>query len=394
MAEPDPEPLRLMAVTAFGLEAVVSRELQALGYSDVQVEDGRVLFKADVAGIARANLWLRSADRILLLVGRFEAHDFGELFDQTRELPWERWLGRLDQFPVRGRSVRSGLHSVPDCQRIVKKAIVERLKSCYDVEWFEETGAEYPVDVSILRDQVTLTLDTSGAALNRRGYRRLTAKAPLRETLAAALVQLSVWNPDRLFVDPFCGSGTLPIEAALIARNIAPGINRDFTAGQWPQIPGDVWEAARTEARDLVRPGPDEMLIGTDIDTDVLSLARYHARQADVEDCIHFQQRPFADLRSRHKFGCVITNPPYGERMADAAQVEQIYESMSAVFAPLDTWSFFVLTSYASFEKRLRKRATRRRKLFNGKLECTYYQMLGPKPAALHRRRQDETVRP
>ena len=393
MPEPDSEPLRLIAVTAFGLEAVVSRELQALGYADIQVEDGRVLFTADVLGIARANLWLRSADRIRLLIGRFEAHDFGQLFDQTRDLPWERWLGRYARFPVQGRSVRSQLHSVPDCQRIVKKAIVERLKSCYEVEWCDETGVEYPIDVSILRDQVTLTIDTSGTALNRRGYRRLTAKAPLRETLAAALVQLSVWYPDRLFVDPFCGSGTLPIEAALIARNLAPGMNREFTAGQWPQISRGVWEAAMTEARDLVRPGPDEILIGTDIDSEVLSLARYHAQQAGVADCIHFQQRPFAELQSKRKFGCIVTNPPYGERLSDPAGVEQIYQSMSGVFAPLDTWSVFVLTSYADFEKRLRRRATRRRKLFNGKLECTYYQMLGPKPPRLQRRRSDDTVR-
>jgi putative N6-adenine-specific DNA methylase len=385
MAELDSETFPLIATTAFGLEAVVSRELKALGFEGVSVEDGRVLFDSDVSGIARANLWLRSADRVQLIVGRFDAYDFGELFDQTRALPWERWLGRLASFPVRGRSARSQLHSVPDCQRIVKKAIVERLKDCYEVDWLEETGVEYQIDVALVRDQVTLTINTTGDALNKRGYRKLTAKAPLRETLAAALVQLSVWHPDRPFVDPFCGSGTLPIEAAMIARNLAPGLNREFAAGQWPQIPKTVWDEARTEAKDLVRPKPEDVLIGTDIDDEVLSLARYHARQAGVEDCVHFQQRAFADLKSQRKFGCVVTNPPYGERLSDAKEVEQLYRTMPGVFGELDTWSFFVLTSVSEFERQLRRKATRRRKLFNGNLECTYYQMLGPKPPQMHR---------
>lgn len=385
MAEPDSEQLPLIATTAFGLEAVVSREVKALGYEDVTVEDGRVLFQADVSGIARANLWLRSADRVQLMVGRFDAYDFGELFDQTKSLPWERWLGRFASFPVRGRSARSQLHSVPDCQRIVKKAIVERLKDCYEIDWLEETGVEYQVDVALVRDQVTLTINTTGDALNKRGYRKLTAKAPLRETLAAALVQLSVWHPDRPFVDPFCGSGTLPIEAAMIARNLAPGLNRDFAASRWPQVPQSVWDDAKTEARDLVCPKPEEVLIGTDIDDEVLSLARHHARQAGVEDCIHFQQRPFADLKSHRKYGCVVTNPPYGERLSDTKDVEQLYRTMPGIFGQLDTWSFFVLTSFAEFEQQLRRKATRRRKLFNGNLKCTYYQILGPKPPRLQR---------
>ncbi len=385
MSEPDSNKLQLIAVTAFGLEAVVSRELKSLGIEDVAVEDGRVLFEADACGLARANIWLRSADRVQLIIGRFDAFDFGELFDQTKALPWEQWLGRFAKFPVRGRSARSQLHSVPDCQRIVKKAIVERLKDSYGVNWLEETGVEYPIDVAVVRDQVTLTIDTTGDALNKRGYRKLTAKAPIRETLAAALVQLSVWRSDRPFVDPFCGSGTLPIEAAMIARNLAPGLNREFASGQWPQIPQSAWDEARTEARDLARPKPDEILIGTDLDAEVLSLARYHARQAGVEDCIHFQQRPFADLKSQRNSGCVVTNPPYGERLGDREKVEPIYRSMSAVFGALDTWSFFVLTSFPDFERVLRRRATRRRKLFNGKIECTYYQMLGPKPPRLRR---------
>lgn len=385
MSESGSERLRLIAVTAFGIEAVVSRELKSLGYDDLAIEDGRVIFDADVSGLARANLWLRSADRVQLMIGRFDAFDFGELFDQTKALPWERWLGRFARFPVRGRSARSQLHSVPDCQRIVKKAIVERLKDSYGVDWLEETGVEYPIDVAVVRDQVTLTIDTTGDALNKRGYRKLMAKAPLRETLAAALVQLSVWHPDRPFVDPFCGSGTLPIEAAMIARNLAPGLNREFAASRWPQIPRSVWDEARTEARDLTRPKPEEILIGTDIDAEVLSLARYHARQAGVEDCVHFQQRPFAELTSQRSYGCVVTNPPYGERLSDAREVERLYQTMAGVFTALDTWSFFVLTSFPEFERQLRRKSTRRRKLYNGNIECTYYQMLGPKPPRLQR---------
>ena len=388
MTEPDSIRLPLIAVTAFGLEAVVSRELKTLGFAETRVEDGRVHFEADFAGLARTNLWLRSADRVQLVIGRFEAFDFGELFDRTRELPWEQWLGRFAKFPVRGRSVRSQLHSVPDCQRIVKKAIVERLKDCYEVDWLEETGNEYAIDVAVIRNEVTLTIDTTGEALNRRGYRKLTAKAPLRETLAAALVQLSVWHPDRPFVDPFCGSGTLPIEAAMIARNLAPGRNREFAASQWPQIPKAIWDEAKAEAHDLAKPKPDEMLIGTDIDGEVLSLARYHARQAGVDDCVHFQQKPFADLTSSRSYGCVVTNPPYGERLSEA-EVAPIYSSMPGVFGQLDTWSFFVLTSIPNFERTIRRKATRRRKLFNGKIECTYYQMLGPKPPRMQRDSQE-----
>ena len=243
----------LTARVGFGLEAVVSRELKGLGFGDLKSEDGRVHFSGGVDAIVRANLWLRSADRIVLQLGEFTATDFGELFDQTRDLPWEQWLPRDAEFPVTGRSSKSQLHSVPDCQRIVKKAIVERLRSAYDVDWFEETGPLYPVEVSVLKDNVKLTIDTSGAGLNKRGYRKLTAAAPLRETLAAAMVQLSVWNPDRPFVDPFCGSGTIPIEAAMIATNRAPGLNRSFACTDWPQIEDSVWERAWQEAKDLMR---------------------------------------------------------------------------------------------------------------------------------------------
>ena len=372
--------LHLTARIGFGLEAVVSRELKTLGFEDLWSEDGRVHFSGETDAIVRANLWLRSADRVVLQMGEFTALDFGELFDRTRDLPWEQWLPRDAEFPVTGRSAKSQLHSVPDCQRIVKKAIVERLRSVYGVDWFEETGPLYPIEVSVLKDNVTLTIDTSGAGLNKRGYRKLTAKAPLRETLAAALVQLSVWYPDRPFVDPFCGSGTIPIEAALIATNRAPGLNRSFACTDWPQISESIWEQAKEEARDLVKPNPEEILIGTDVDSEVLSMARYHANRAGVGEAIHFQQRPFSELSSQKKFGCVITNPPYGERMGETDEIDRLYESMAGVFGNLETWSFFVLTPYADFERTLRRKSTRRRKLYNARIACTLHQMLGPRP--------------
>ena len=370
----------LTARVGFGLEAVVSRELKALGFDDLKSEDGRVHFSGGLDSIVRANLWLRSADRVVLQMAEFTALDFGELFDRTRDLPWEQWLPRDAEFPVTGRSSKSQLHSVPDCQRIVKKAIVERLREAYNIDWFEETGPLYPIEVSVLKDNVKLTIDTSGSGLNKRGYRKLTAKAPLRETLAAAMVQLSVWNPERPFVDPFCGSGTIVIEAALIATNRAPGINRSFACTDWPQIEDSIWEHAWQEAKDLIRPAPEELLIGTDVDPEVLSMARYHANKAGVGELVHFQQRPFRELSSAKKYGCVITNPPYGERMGEEAEVERIYASMAGVFNKLETWSFFVLTPFADFQKSVRRQSTRRRKLYNAKIACTLHQLLGPRP--------------
>ena len=375
-------PFELVATTSFGLEAVVGRELQALGYADQRVLDGRVFFNGDAEAICRANIWLRSAERVEVVFGKFPAWDFGELFDRTINLPWEQWLPVDAIFPVTGRSVKSQLHSVPDCQRIVKKAIVERLKQVYKIDWLPETGTTYAVEVSLLRDDVTLTIDTSGAGLHKRGYRKLTAKAPLKETLAAALVQLSVWKPERPFADPFCGSGTIPIEAAMIARNIAPGLKRDFASSTWPQIGPELWRRVRDEAQALIKPAPDEVLVGTDIDNEVLEMARYHARQAGVESCVHFQQRSAEVFSSKKQYGCWISNPPYGERLGDEQEIERLYAKMGDVWAPLESWSFFVLTTHTGFERLVGGRATRRRKLYNGKLPCTYYQFLGPRPPA------------
>jgi len=382
-----------MATAAFGLEKVVARELKQLGYDPQQIENGRVIFEADAAAICHCNLWLRSADRVLLEVGRFDARDFGELFDKTSSLPWSEWLTVDAAFPVRGKSVRSTLHSVPDCQSIVKKAIVESLKRTHDKSWFEEDGPTMSVEVSIVKDQATLTIDTSGAGLHKRGYRTLAGPSPLKETLAAGLIQLSDWRPDRPFVDPFCGTGTLPIEAALIAKGVAPGIKRTFASEGWPQLAASLWDAAREEARDTQASRPDFTLVGTDIDSRALGLARYHARQAGVDDCIHFQQKPFAEFSTSRKYGCLVCNPPYGERSGSLAEAESLYAQMAGLFSNQPTWSVYVLTSHDRYESIVKRKADRRRKLYNGRLACTFYQFFGPRPPR-HRTNADTKAMP
>lgn len=373
--------ISLIATATFGLEAVVAREVRKLGYEDISVKNARVDFKADMFAICRCNLWLRSADRVLLKTGEFTATSFEELFVQTRDLPWADWLPADAAFPVRGRSVRSGLHSVPDCQAIVKKAVVESLKTRYHKEWFEETGPVYPIEVALLKDKVTLTVDTSGPGLHKRGYRKLSGAAPLKETLAAAMVELSRWHPDRLLLDPFCGSGTVPIEAAMIALNQAPGMRRKFVSETWPVIPARMWLAARTEAADLFRRDMNLKIHGTDINNDVLSLARYHARKAGLEDKIHFQQMPVNRLATKEKYGFLVCNPPYGRRLADITYAEKLYREMGSIFKnKLETWSFYILTAHKEFERLFGRRSNKKRKLYNGRIECHYYQFFGPKP--------------
>jgi len=374
--------LELIAATTAGLEAVVRREIEALGYAARVEQTGRVAFAGDAAAICRANLWLRAADRVLLRVGAFDAADFGELFDRTHALPWQRWIGPDAAFPVRGRSVRSQLSSVPACQRIVKKAVVEKLRAAHRAETLDETGPVCGIEVALRNDRATLTLDTTGPGLNKRGYRQVVGKAPLKETLAAAMVLLSFWRPDRPLIDPFCGSGTIPIEAALIGRNVAPGLHRAFAAENWPAIPATLWHAARAEARDLVRPDLPVRIVGTDIDADAVRLARHHAELAGVADQIHFQQRPFDELSSKQQYGCVICNPPYGERLSDRATVDALYRALPLVLRRLETWSHYVLTARKDFEALIGRPADRRRKLYNGRIECTYYQFHGPRPPA------------
>jgi putative N6-adenine-specific DNA methylase len=372
--------LQLVATAAFGLEAVVSRELTALGYTEQTVEDGRVTFWGDDQAIARCNLWMRTADRLLVQLGKFEARDFGQLFDGVAAIPWEAWLPLDAKFPVEGKSVRSLLHGVPAVQRVVKKAIVESRKKATQRHWFEETGPEFPVEISILKDVVTVTLDTSGEGLHRRGYRKLTSAAPLRETTAAALVMLSYWRRDRPFVDPMCGSGTIAIEAALIGRNRAPGIDRNFICEHWPRLSKEVWKQAREEARDLQKGKPPLRLIASDIDPRSVELTRANARAAGVELDLQLQTMDVLELKDQREYGVIITNPPYGERLGDRESAEALYDDLADTCAGLPTWSTYVLTSHPDFERFFRRRSDRRRKLYNGRIECTYYQFHGPRP--------------
>ena len=370
----------IMVMTAFGLEAVTARELRDLGYRDLTVETGRILFRGGPEAIVRTNLWLRTADRVLIRVGTFSALTFTELFDGTKALPWEEWLPEDAEFPVIGKSIRSKLFSVSDCQSIVKKAIVERLKKHYAIDWFPETGPRYRIEVGMLNDEATLTLDTTGTGLHKRGYRTKTSEAPLRETLAAAMVLLSGWRPEQPLIDPFCGSGTIPIEAAMIGMNKAPGLQRAFAGDQWPILPADIWQAEREQAAAAQITDSTFRILGSDIDGEVLKLARFHAEKAGVDDRVFFQKLPMEDLRSSRKYGCIITNPPYGERMGDPAEMEDLYKAMGRVFQSLDTWSYYILSPVSGFEKLFNRRADKRRKLYNGMIACQLYQFFGPRP--------------
>ncbi len=371
----------LIATSTFGLEAVVKRELAALGYEDATASHtGRIEFRGDTDAIARTNMFLRSADRVQVRVAAFWAGDFQALFEGVRDLPWAQWIGPDAAFPVAGRSVKSKLTSVPAVQRSVKKAIVESLQRDHRRRELPETGPPVAVEVSLLKDMATLTINTSGDGLHKRGYRDLTGAAPLRETLAAALVALSFYRRDRPLIDPFCGSGTIAIEAALMARRMAPGYARRFAAEQWDAVDPSSWERAREEARDVALGPVAERIVATDIDPSAVSMARRHAERAGVGGDIHFQQADFHDLRSSRSYGSIVTNPPYGERLDTMPEVQDLYRCMPEVFGCLPTWSVFVLTSWRDFERVVGRRADRRRKLYNAQLECTYYQYHGPRP--------------
>jgi len=372
--------IELIATAPFGLEAVVEREVRELGYDPIKVENGKVTFLADELGICRSNLWLRTADRVLVKMGEFRATTFDELFEQTKALAWPEWITEDAEFPVEGKSIKSQLSSVPACQSIVKKAIVDKMTSRYNTEWFEETGARYTIEVALLKDVATLSIDTSGPGLHKRGYRKLSTDAPLKETLAAAMVSLSRWGAHRPLADPLCGSGTIPIEAALMAHNIAPGISRSFAAEEWPRIPHTSWQQARVEARDLERRQIALDIVGTDINPEAISLAEYHVRQAGVARSVRLETKAVQAFHSDKKYGCIITNPPYGERLGDRSEAEQLYSDMGYSLSKLDTWSLFVLTSNFDFEVFFGTKATKKRKLYNARLECCLYQYLGPLP--------------
>lgn len=372
----------LIAPCHFGLEAVLKREIQDLGYEISEVEDGKVTFFGDAEAIVRANIFLRTTERILLKVGKIKAVTFEELFEKTRALPWEEYIPVNGKFWVaKANSVKSQLFSPSDIQSIMKKAMVERLKSVYHVEWFEEDGPSYPIRVAFMKDVATIGIDTTGVSLHKRGYRQLTSKAPITETLAAALLKLTPWNKDRILVDPFCGSGTFPIEAAMMAANIAPGMNRSFTAESWMNIiPKKVWYDTIDEANDLIQDDVKVDIQGYDLDSSVIKIARRNAREAGVDHLIHFQERDVKDLHHPKKYGFVITNPPYGERLEDKKDLPALYRAFGESFKHLDSWSAYMITSYGEAERYFGRKADKNRKIYNGMLKTYFYQFLGPKP--------------
>lgn len=369
----------LIATSSFGIESVVAQELKNLGYNELAIENGKVTFSGDEKDIARCNIWLRTADRVLIKMAEFRATDFEELFHETQKIKWENMIPIDGKMHVIGKSVRSKLASIRDCQAIVKKAVIMAMKRRYHLDKFSETGPLFKIEISLLKDTATLTLDTTGQGLHKRGYREETGEAPLRENLAAALVLLSRWKPDRILADPLCGSGTIAIEAALIARNIAPGVKRSFVSEKWQLISSNTWDGVRTDAKTMEH-NVSFRILASDYDGRMLKKARDNAVQAGVEDFIALQRLPVEEFRSNKKYGCIICNPPYGERIGDAKEIEKLYRSMGEIFLRLDAWSFFIITAHPEFEVLLGRKASKNRKLYNGNIKCYFYEYFGPLP--------------
>ena len=382
----------LIAPCHFGLEAVLKKEIYDLGYEITKVEDGRVTFLGDAQAVCRANVFLRTAERVLLKAGSFHAVTYDELFEGIRALPWEVYLPKDAKFWVtKASSIKSKLFSPSDIQRIVKKAIVEKMKEYYDVEWFAETGAQYPIRVFLMKDEVMVTIDTTGDSLHKRGYRTMSGAAPISETLAAALIRLTPWHADRILVDPFCGSGTFPIEAAMMAANIAPGMNREFTAQEWVNlIAKKTWYETMDEAQELVKTDVTVDIQGYDIDADVLRVARENAKRAGVDHLIHFQKRSISELRHPKKYGFLIMNPPYGERMEDKKDLPELYRQIGEAYQNLDAWSLYIITGFEDTERYVGRNADKKRKIYNGMIKTNFYQFMGPKPP---KRKKEECVR-
>lgn len=376
------ETIQLVAPCHFGMEAVLKREIYDLGYDITKVEDGRVTFEGDLEAICRSNIFLRTAERVMVQIGRFHATTFDELYENMKALPWEDWIPQDGKFWVKkASSVKSKLFSASDIQSICKKAMVDRLKMTYHTDWFKEDGASFPVRIFLLKDEVTVALDTTGDPLHKRGYRTWTSKAPISETLAAALIMLTPWRADRILVDPFCGSGTFLIEAAMMAANIAPGMNRSFTAEAWTHlIPKQMWYDVVEEAEEMVDTDISCDLQGYDLDQDMIRIARANAKQAGVDHLIHFQQRDVADLKHSKKYGFIITNPPYGERLEDKKDLPALYATIGQVYRDLDAWSMYLITSYEEAERYIGRKADKNRKLYNGMIRTYFYQFMGPKP--------------
>ncbi len=378
------EIMKLIAPCHFGVEAVLKKEIYDLGYEIESVEDGKVTFIGDAEAVCRANIFLRTAGRILIRVGKFKAETFEELFQGTKAIPWEEYIPPNGKFWVaKATSIKSKLFSSSDIQSIMKKAMVERMKQKFHTQWFDEDGESYPVRVFIYKDQVVIGLDTTGESLHKRGYRKLTSKAPIAENLASALISLTPWHKDRILVDPFCGSGTIPIEAAMKAANIAPGMNREFTAQKWENIiDRKLWYEAIDEANDMIDNNIETDIQAFDIDGKIVRAARENAKLAGVDHLIHFQERPISQLNHPKKYGFIITNPPYGERLEDKAALPPIYKEIGSAMKRLDTWSVYLITSYDETEKYIGRKADKNRKIYNGMMKTYYYQFLGPKPPA------------
>ena len=371
--------LEIVVPTLFGIEAITAREIRSLGYETTSVTDGRITFKGDPEAVCRANVNLRTGERVLVKIGEFKATTYEELFEKTKQLPWDRWITKHVAFPVKGFSIKSKLFSVSDCQAIIKKSIVESLKQKYKVDWFDENGAVYQVQFGIIRDTVTLMIDTSGNGLHKRGYRRQSNLAPLRETVAAALIMLSFWHENRIFADPFCGSGTIPIEAAMIGKNIAPGISRSFSGEKFSQIDKALWNRAREEAKDREFSGRQLEIYASDIDMDCAALTKQNAAIAGVGDDIRVKKADARDFKPMGEYGVMVCNPPYGERLGDIKEAENLYRDLGKVMKNCPTWSYYMLTSDENFERCFGKKADKKRKIYNGMMKCDYYQYFGPK---------------
>lgn len=363
----------------FGMEAFVSREIKRLGYETTHVEDGKVTFLGDMEAVCRANLWLRCGERVLIKVGEFTALSFEELFEKTTVLDWSRWLLKNSAFPVKGFCLKSTLASMRDCQAIIKKAIVKNLSSKYGIEWLPEDGASYQIQFSVMKDRVTLMIDTSGDGLHKRGYRRISNAAPLKETIASTMIMLSYWKYEYPLCDPFCGSGTIPIEAAMFKRNIAPGLSRNFAFESFDQADSGLLSQCRQEARDLIRNTP-LTIIARDLDSDTVEIAKENARIAGVSDCIKISQGNALDFYTQEPYGSIICNPPYGERLSDAEACYELYENMGKTFKKLTDWSYYILASDENFEKHFGRKADKRRKIYNGMIKCNIYQYFGKRP--------------
>ena len=372
----------LIATSTFGIESIVRHEVEELGYEINEVADGKITYTGDIEAIVLSNLWLRSADRVLLKMGEFKALTFETLFNETAAIPWENWITPDAKFTVNGKSVKSTLFSVSDCQSIVKKAIVTRLQKVYGIEWFEESGPSYTVQVSLLKDIATLTIDTTGnEGLHKRGYRVSNVEAPIKETLAAALLQISYWQKGRILYDPCCGSGTFAIEAAMMAKNIAPGLNRSFASCAWSQIPRQLWQELRQEAMDQIDQKGNPIIYASDINRNAILSARENAEAAGVGDCIQFFAKPIHKTSLPHgDYGVVICNPPYGERISTSKELPRLHKDLRTLIDSNETWSFYAVTSAPDFEKDFGKRSNKNRKLFNGRIPVKFYQYFGPRP--------------